>query len=83
MKHIVSVSLGSDKRDHSVETEFMGEKFLIERIGTNGDFDKAIALIREMDGKVDAFGMGGIYLYVYIADKSYTIKDAQLLVGAA
>ncbi|HHW60579.1 MAG TPA: quinate 5-dehydrogenase [Syntrophomonadaceae bacterium] len=83
MKHIVSVSLGSDKRDHSVETEFMGEKFLIERIGTNGDFDKAIALIREMDGKVDAFGMGGIDLYVYIADKSYTIKDAQRLVAAA
>ncbi|NLN88473.1 MAG: quinate 5-dehydrogenase, partial [Syntrophomonadaceae bacterium] len=50
MKRIVSVSLGSSKRDHAFETEFMGEKFRIERIGTNGDWDKAIRLIYQLDG---------------------------------
>ena len=79
LKHIVSVSLGSSKRDHAFETDFMGEKFRIERIGTDGDWDKAINLIRKLDGRVDAFGMGGIDLYIYIAGKRYMIKDAQRL----
>jgi hypothetical protein len=65
MKRIVSVSLGSSSRDHRVVTKICGEDFLIERIGTDGDYEKAIALVRELDGKVDAFGMGGISLYLY------------------
>jgi len=66
-----------------VETEFLGQQFRIERIGTDGDWDRAISLIREMDGKVDAFGMGGIDLYVYVAGKRYVIRDAKRLVAAA
>lgn len=83
MKHILSVSLGSSKRDHVFETEFMGEKFRIERIGTDGDWDKAIQLIKENDGKVDAFGMGGIDLYINVAGKRYVIEDAKKLVAHA
>ncbi len=83
MKRVVSVSLGSAKRDHAFETDFMGEHFRIERIGTNGDWDKAINLIRELDGKVDAFGMGGIDLYVHLAGKPYIIKDAKKLIAEA
>jgi hypothetical protein len=83
MKHIVSVSLGSSKRDHAFETEFMGEQFLIERIGTDGDWDKAIKLIHDLDGKIDAFGMGGIDLYVQLGAKRYVIKDAKKLMAAA
>ena len=79
MKRIVSVSLGSSKRDHAFETDFMGESFHIERIGTDGDWNKAIQLIRELDGKVDAFGMGGIDLYVQLAGKRYVIRDAKKL----
>lgn len=83
MKHIVSVSLGSSRRDHRFETDFLGESFLIERIGTDGDFDKAIALIRELDGKIDAFGMGGIDIYIHIAGKPYIIKDSLRLLREA
>ncbi|NLB88735.1 MAG: quinate 5-dehydrogenase [Syntrophomonadaceae bacterium] len=83
MKHILSVSLGSSKRDHAFETEFMGEKFRIERIGTDGDWDKAIQLIKDNDGKVDAFGMGGIDLYINVAGKRYVIEDAKKLVAHA
>lgn len=83
MKHIVSVSLGSSKRDHAFETEFMGEKFRIERIGTDGDWNKAIQLIKDLDGKIDAFGMGGIDLYVQLGGKRYVIKDAKKLMAAA
>ncbi len=82
MRRIVSVSLGSSKRNHAFETDFMGQKFSIERIGTDGDWDKAIELIKELDGKVDAFGMGGIDLYIYVAGKKYVINDAKRLLVA-
>lgn len=82
LKRIVSVSLGSSKRDHAFETEFMGQQFLIERIGTDGDWEQAIRLIKDLDGKVAAFGMGGIDLYIYVAGKRYVIKDAKKLLVA-
>jgi hypothetical protein len=83
LKRIVSVSLGSSKRDHAFETDFMGQRFLIERIGTDGNWDRALQLIRDLDGKVAAFGMGGIDLYIYIAGKRYVIKDAKRLIAEA
>lgn len=83
MKHVVSVSLGSSRRDHSVETEIFGEKFKIERIGTNGDLEKAINMVKALDGKVDAFGMGGIDLYIVAGRKRYTFRDALKIAQAA
>lgn len=83
MKRIVSISLGSSKRNHAARAEFFGEKFLIERIGTDGDLNKVISLIKQLDGKVDAFGMGGIDLYLHGENKKYTIKDAIAIKEAA
>lgn len=83
MKHVVSVSLGSSRRDHCVETEIIGEKFRIERIGTDGDIEKAIQLIRALDGRVDAFGMGGIDLYIQAGRNRYVFKDARRIADAA
>ncbi|MFO0602325.1 MAG: hypothetical protein U0324_04075 [Polyangiales bacterium] len=83
MKKIVSVSLGSSKRDHSVTTEVLGEPVSVERVGTDGDIDLAVERIRVLDGKVDAFGMGGIDLYVYAAGRRYTFRDAKRIAAAA
>jgi len=83
MKHVMSVSIGSSKRNHKVETKILGEEFIIERVGTDGDIKKAIEIIRENDGKVSAFGMGGIDLYVCIGNKRFTIKDAVPIAQAA
>lgn len=83
MKHVLSVSIGSSKRNHRVEVQVLGEQFIIERVGTDGDIKKAIEVIRENDGKVSAFGMGGIDLYVCIGNKRYTIKDAVPIAQAA
>ncbi len=80
---VVSISLGSSKRDHYVETTFLGEKFIIERRGTDGDMDAAINLIKELDGKVDAFGLGGADLYIFAGKRRYTIKDAAKIARAA
>lgn len=83
MKRVISVSLGASSRDHIVETEFLGEPFRVERRGTDGDIDRAINLIRELDGQVDAFGLGGIDLYVYAGLKRYILKDAARIAKAA
>jgi len=81
VKKVLSISLGSSKRDHIVETEMLGEKFLIERKGTDGDKKKARELFLEFDGKYDAFGLGGIDLYIYASGRRYTFKDAKKLIS--
>lgn len=83
MKRVVSVSLGSAKRNMRVETEILGERFIIERIGTDGDMHRAVSLIRELDGKVDAFGMGGIDLYITAGQRRYIFRDAVKIARAA
>ncbi|MDI6600262.1 MAG: quinate 5-dehydrogenase [Thermoanaerobacteraceae bacterium] len=83
MKRVVSISIGSSTRNHKVETEFLGQRFEIERIGTDGDIKKAVEMIKELDGKVDAFGMGGIDIYLKAGEKKYIIRDALPLKNAA
>ncbi|MBE3579914.1 MAG: quinate 5-dehydrogenase [Caldanaerobacter subterraneus] len=83
MKRVVSISLGSSTRNKKAEIEILGEKFIIERIGTDGDLKKAVEMIKELDGKVDAFGMGGIDLYLSAGNKRYVIRDALPLKNAA
>ncbi|MCK4376846.1 MAG: quinate 5-dehydrogenase [Actinomycetia bacterium] len=74
-KKVVSISLGSSKRDHTAHAVLLGKKFKVERIGTDGDFKKAIKLLRQMDGKVDAFGLGGADFYLGAGEKRYIIRD--------
>ena len=83
MKHVLGISLGSSQRDHAVTVNLMGEECKIERFGTDGDMKRMIALIQEYDGKVDAFGLGGIDLYVFAEDKRYVIRDARKITQAA
>jgi hypothetical protein len=73
MKRAVSISIGSSTRNKAVEIELLGEKVLIERIGTDGDMEKAAQLYKEMDGKVDAFGVGGADLGLQVDDKWYPL----------
>ncbi len=79
MKNIVSASLGSSKRNHKVEVNLLGEDLSIERRGTDGDFNKAKEMLRQLDGSVDAIGLGGIDLYLVADGKKYVIRDAQKL----
>jgi len=80
MKRAVSISIGSSKRDKAVEIELLGERIQIERIGTDGDMEKAALLYKELDGKVDAFGVGGADLGVMVADHWYPLYSVQSMV---
>lgn len=81
MKRAVSVSLGSSARDKRVEVEMLGERILLERIGTDGDVDAARTLYRELDREVDAFGVGGIDLSIGSAKRRYPLRAAHRLIA--
>lgn len=83
VKRVVSVSLGSSRRNHEAELELLGHKFHIERRGTDGDIARAAGLVKELDGRVDAIGLGGIDMYLQVRQRRYVVRDARRIAEAA
>jgi len=83
MKRITSISLGSSARDKAVTATFAGEEFSVERIGTNGDMAEFRRKLIELDGVVDAFGLGGTDMYVYAAGRRYVFREIEKLASVA
>ncbi|WP_199698569.1 quinate 5-dehydrogenase [Deinococcus cavernae] len=82
-KHVVSVSLGNSKRNAREQFTLLGQPFILERLGTDGDSARAAELFRQLDGKVDAFGLGGADLYVIADRKRYVFNNVRKLVSNA
>ena len=80
MKRAVSISIGSSRRDKAVEVMLLGEKVNIERLGTDGDMEAAALKYRELDGKVDAFGVGGADLGLMVDDRWYPLYSVRPMV---
>ncbi len=80
MKRAVSISIGSSKRDKAVTVTLLGEEISIERIGTDGDMEAAALKFKELDGKVDAFGVGGADLGLMVDDKWYRLYSVEKMV---
>ncbi len=77
MKKVLSISIGSSSRDHTTRRELLGQEIEISRQGTDGDLNKAIARYAQFDGKVDAFGVGGIGFYFQVGQRRYYLRDAK------
>jgi hypothetical protein len=82
VKTVVSVSLGSSSRDHRADVELLGERFDIRREGMDGSLDRALARLRELDGTVDAIGLGGIDVYLYAGKERFALRDGLRLLNA-
>jgi len=80
-KHVISISLGSSKRDAQATVKLGDTELLVERRGTDGDFAKARQLMEAYDGKVAAIGLGGTDLYVYAGDERYTFRESAKLIA--
>lgn len=80
MKRAVSISLGSSKRNKSVTIRLNGEEILVERVGLDGDVAKARQMYLDLDGKVDAFGVGGVDLYLRLDEREYPLHSALKMV---
>jgi hypothetical protein len=82
VKRIVSVSLGSSSRDHRSRAVLLGEEFEFSRLGMDGSIDRAMQKLRELDGTVDAIGLGGIDVYLYAGAKRFALRDGLRLLSA-
>lgn len=80
MKRAVSVSIGSSKRDKAVTVQLLGEQVSIERIGTDGDMEAAARKYQELDGQVDAFGVGGADLGLMVDTRWYPLYSVKPMV---
>jgi len=80
MKRAVSISLGSSKRNKAVTVKLLGEEVSIERIGTDGDMEAAARMYQELDGKVDAFGVGGADLGLLVDTRWYPLFSVNKMV---
>ena len=72
MKTVVSISLGTGEQDFAFETRFMGQRFNVRRIGTNGSTAKAVKLLRHWESHADAIGLG-------VVKDSYTARARRYL----
>lgn len=59
----------------------LGEEFQIERRGTDGDRDAFVRLLEDLDGEVDAIGIGGADLFVVSGDKKYEFREIRSLIS--
>lgn len=82
LTEVVSVSIGSSARDHRVELSLSGRRFDIRREGTDGDMDRAVARLAELDGTVAAFGLGGIDISLIAAGREYRFRDGERFAAA-
>jgi hypothetical protein len=83
MLKVVSVSLGSSSRDKTTRATFLGHEVELSRVGTDGDLARAAQMISELDGEVDAIGLGGIDRYLCAGNRKYEIREARRLARAA
>lgn len=79
MLTVVSISLGSRRRDSAAETTLLGERVQLQRIGTDGDRERMRRLFLELDGKVDAFGFGGADLGFAVNGRYYPLHSVAAL----
>ncbi|BAF60055.1 hypothetical membrane protein [Pelotomaculum thermopropionicum SI] len=79
VKKVVSVSLGSPRRDFEAEIEVPGYRLKVRRAGTGGDTGQAAKLLKSLDGEVDALGLGGVNLYLQAGRRRYVLRDGARL----
>ncbi|MBS1721903.1 MAG: quinate 5-dehydrogenase [Armatimonadetes bacterium] len=75
VKHVVSVSLGTSKRDKSFRTDILGQTFEIDRIGTDGDRAQFKEIMEALDGHVAALGVGGADIWLATEKKRYAFRE--------
>lgn len=82
-KWIMSVSLGSSRRDFREEISLGGHDLVVERRGTDGNLELAAVLLLELDGRVSAFGLGGINIFHRLGNHRFYLPEGRWLAGRA
>ncbi len=81
MKTVVSISLGTSAQNFDFDTRFMDQRFNVRRIGTDGDVDKAVKLLKQWEDRANAIGLGVVKDVYTVGARSYVEKDSTELKG--
>ncbi|MBX3637533.1 MAG: saccharopine dehydrogenase NADP-binding domain-containing protein [Rubrivivax sp.] len=79
MKKVTTVSLGSSKQDFSFETDFLGHRFQVRRLGADDDIGRAWELMRRQQAEVDAIGLGEVGDHYHVGQDTRINKETQRL----
>jgi predicted amino acid dehydrogenase len=60
MKTAVGISLGSGSHNFEFDTDFLGQRLKVWRLGTDGSTTKAVRLLKAWDQNADAIGLGAV-----------------------
>ncbi|MCX6645506.1 MAG: serine carboxypeptidase [bacterium] len=82
---ILSISIGSSKRDHEFMTSLLGRDYHVRRIGTDGDKWQAIQLIKDIDEnrKAAVIGLGGADVFFRVGGRMYVHQDTKRFIDAS
>jgi predicted amino acid dehydrogenase len=80
---IVSISLGPSNQDYEITAQAFGAEFQVQRIGTDGDAERARELVKEFDGAAAAIGLGETSLLFKVGRYTYGHGEIQSIARAA
>ncbi|HNT40130.1 MAG TPA: saccharopine dehydrogenase NADP-binding domain-containing protein [Rubrivivax sp.] len=79
MKKVVTVTLGSSKQDFEFETGFLGQRFLVKRLGADNDITRAWELMRRHQEHADAIGLGEVGDHFHVGQRTVINKETARL----
>jgi predicted amino acid dehydrogenase len=82
MKKVVGVSLGAGDQDFAFNAKFLGERFNVRRIGTNGSTSGAIKLLKQWQDHADAIGIGVVKDSYTVGSRRFVERDSARLMDA-
>ncbi len=82
MKTVVGISLGAGDQDFEFSTRFLGQRFDVRRLGTNGSTAKAVKLLKHWEQHADAIGLGVVKDSYTVGSRRYVEKDSARMKGA-
>lgn len=81
MKKVLVIHL--NEGEEKVVADLLGQQIEVRYVGCGGDPERASALIREHDGKVDAIGLEGLPRHIQLAGNSRAHRIGEELFEAA
>jgi predicted amino acid dehydrogenase len=79
MKKVVGVTMGSSKKDFSFETDFLGQRFKVQRLGADRDNKQAWELLRRQQANADAIGLGEVADHCHVGTTTIVNRETQRL----
>ncbi|MCX7150182.1 MAG: hypothetical protein NTY05_12365 [Rhodocyclales bacterium] len=79
MKKVVTVTLGSSKKDFEFKTRFLGQEFSVRRLGADQDSSKAWELMRRQQANADAIALSDMVDHYHVGLRTVVNKKSQRL----